>query len=77
MSLEWARARLLQHREEVRKLCEAQAAAQRVLRAVERQKRLRAAVVPLRPDPVLRPAAELAESGTVLPFAQPRRRRQA
>jgi hypothetical protein len=63
MSLEWARARLLQHREALRKLCEAQAAA----RAAQR----RNAVATLRPDPRQRPLADARDSGTVLKFGQP------
>lgn len=61
MSLEWARARLLQHREALRRLRDAQAAARATLR----------------PNPLPRPPADLRESGIVLAFGPPGRRRRA
>lgn len=77
MSLEWARARLLQHCEALRKLCEAQAAARAQQLAAERQERRRAAVVTLRKDAVQRPVIDAGDTGTVLKFGQPGRRRRA
>ena len=74
MSLEWARARLLQHCEALRKLCEAQAAARLQQLAAERQ---RAAVVPLRKGVAQRRVLDAGETGTVLKFGQPGRRRRA
>ncbi len=68
MSLEWVRARLLQHREALRKLCEAQAAE----RAAQRSIRLKPFT-----DPRQRPVTDARESGTVLKFEQPGRRRRA
>ena len=69
MSLEWARARLLQYREALRKLCEAQAAEQAAQR--------RNSGAALRPDPWQQPPTDARESATVLKFAQPARRRRA
>ncbi len=69
MSLEWARARLLQHTEALRKLCEVQAAG--------RQKRPPAPVVGLRPGRSERPARHDTEKGTLLLFERPQRRRRA
>ncbi len=77
MSLEWARARLAQHREALRKLCEAQAAARAQQLAAERQERRRATVVALRRAAVQCPVRDTRESGTVLKFGQPGRRRRA
>ena len=77
MSLEWARARLLQHCEALRKLCEAQAVARAQQLADERRQRRRAAVVALRAATAQRPVMEASETGTVLKFAQPGRRRRA
>jgi hypothetical protein len=62
MSLEWARARLLQHREALRKLCEVQAA--------ERAAQRCHTVVTLRPEPLQHPLPDARESGTVLEFGQ-------
>ena len=67
MSLEWARARLLEHAEALRKRCEAQA--QQL--AVERR---RAAVVALRPRSLQGPVTQATETGTVLKFEAGRRR---
>jgi hypothetical protein len=77
MSLEWARARLLQHCEALRKLCEAQAATRAQQRPVTRPKRPSAALVTLRPYPAQRPLTDVARSGKVLQFAPPGRRRRA
>ena len=76
MSLEWARARLLQHAEALRKLCEAQAAARAQQLAAERAARRRS-VVPLRKAPLPGAAADTTGTATVLKFAQPGRRRRA
>ncbi len=76
MSLEWARARLLQHAQELRKLCEAHAAARAQQEAAERTARRRA-VVPLRKGPLPRVAADSTGTATVLKFEQPGRRRRA
>ena len=76
MSLEWPRARLLQHCEELRRLCEAQAAARARQLSEERQKRRRAAVIALPTQAAPRPAADASDTGTVLKFAQPGRRRR-
>ena len=65
MSLEWARARLLQHREALRKLCAAQVA------------QPRNTVTTLRPGPRQHPLTDARENGTVLKFGQPGRRRRA
>jgi hypothetical protein len=73
MSLEWARARLLQHAEALRKLCEAQVAAQ--VKIVARPRKPRAPVTTLPPGTVPRAVTDMASSGTVLKFALPRRRR--
>jgi hypothetical protein len=73
MSLEWARARLLQHREALRRLCEAQAQQQ----AKKQQKRRDAEVIELRTDATCRPLNQITESGRVLKFEQPGRRRRA
>jgi hypothetical protein len=75
MSLEWARARLLQHCEELRRLCDAQAAARAQLRSMQRQNRRRAVVAALKPDLAQRVAPDVSETGKVLQFAQPGRRR--
>ena len=69
MSLEWARARLLQYREALRKLCEAH------VPVPEAQPRI--LVTTLRPGPLRHPLPQAHESGTVLKFAQPARRRRA
>lgn len=76
MSLEWARARLQQHLEALRKLCEAQATA-RPGQPPPLSSRRRAAVTVLRVDPRARPPADAAETGTVLEFVPPGRRRRA
>jgi hypothetical protein len=65
MSLEWARARLLQHCEELRKLCEVQA------------RRPSAAVMTLQPEAGPRPAPDVAATGKVLQFVPSGRRRRA
>ncbi len=70
MSLEWARARLLEHAEALRKRCEAQA--QQL--AAERLRRRRAAVVALRPRSLQGPVTQATETGTVLKFEAGRRR---
>jgi chromatin segregation and condensation protein Rec8/ScpA/Scc1 (kleisin family) len=77
MSLEWARARLLQHREALRKLCEAQAAGRARQPALERRQHRHAEVIDLQPDRQQRPLTQAAEKGMVLTFGQPRRRRRA
>jgi hypothetical protein len=69
MSLEWARARLLQHREALRKLCEAQVTA-----SVAQPRNI---VTTLRPAPLQHPRTGARESGTVLKFGLPGRRRRA
>ncbi|HEY2807842.1 MAG TPA: hypothetical protein VGI91_03525 [Steroidobacteraceae bacterium] len=74
MSLEWARARLLQHREALRKLCEAQASARAQQLTLRRQQQRHAELVDLKPQ---RPARQAAEKATVLKFERPRRRRRA
>jgi hypothetical protein len=74
MSLEWARARLLQHCEELRKLCEAQAATRNWQLSVQRQKQRHAAVRVLRRQAVPCPEPDATKTGTVLEFAQPGRR---
>ena len=76
MSLEWARARLLQHAEALRKLCEAQAAA-RAQQLVDERTARRQTVVPLRKAPLPRALADTTATATVLKFAQPGRRRRA
>jgi hypothetical protein len=73
MSLEWARARLLQHGEALRKLCEAQVAVQ--VKIVATPKRPCAPVTTLRPGTAPGAVTDPAATGTVLKFAQPRRRR--
>jgi hypothetical protein len=77
MSLEWARARLAQHCEALRKLCEAQAAARALQLAAERAERPPATVVILRKAAVQHPVLGAGESGTVLEFGQPGRSRRA
>jgi hypothetical protein len=75
MSLEWARARQLQHREALRKLCEAQTRLQQP--APGRQQHRHAELVGLKPDRLQRAVSQAAEKATVLKFERPRRRRRA
>jgi hypothetical protein len=77
MSLEWARARLLQHREALRKLCAAQASGRHAQQRTLKREHLPAEVTDLQPDRLRRPVSQAAEKGTVLKFGQPRRRRRA
>ncbi len=71
MSLEWARARLLQHREALRKLCEVQAAAREAEHAAQR----RSIAATLRLEPLQKKPVDTGERGTVLKFGPPGRRR--
>lgn len=72
MSLEWARARLLEHREALRRLCESRATAPAPpSRAAAPDS---ATVVPLRASAAPRTTAEEAARATVIKFVRRRRR---